>query len=300
MIMDPDPTLGEYIGRYMSRLGILGNVNEPHAIERQTDYHHILLRQRVLQYVWPQCIGLPVMYFDLKAIPDLQWWVMQVYRPHLHIMIEERCDPDTPGGIFVFLGWVVDADLGGDHSEHQTLLHFDLQNRVHTFYDPLGLWNANMTAVRLLEGWTPRIVPSQSTIQGILEGPPATPWSPGNVCAPVCALVMACCRRFATADISGVVGALCTVFASLQTEQQVQEARHGLWRFWMDLGTGNRFANAERSPAVGSISCGRTPSACGTRRALGVYAQRLGGTPVFVVSPFQATGCIVRTMWMYY
>jgi hypothetical protein len=39
---------------------------EPIDIALYTDYRHIYKRQRILQFMWPQCVGIPMLYFDLE------------------------------------------------------------------------------------------------------------------------------------------------------------------------------------------------------------------------------------------
>jgi hypothetical protein len=162
-------------------------------------YRHIYKRDRILQFIWPRCVGIPMLHFDLNKQKQFDWWI-NVYRPYIDIMLRDVCTEDVTGGVFMLLGWVEYQD------EHQTVLHFDIQNQVQTFFDPQGLYDERMRNKVLATGYTTNYrapIIEYDSIQQIIEsrGPW---WIPVDTCAAICMLLLVCCRRFGTTDIHGM------------------------------------------------------------------------------------------------
>ena len=79
---------------YLESLHILNTESATREIDFSCrNYKEILFRQRVLQYVWPQCVGIPMLSFQISSDYGVDWWI-GVFKPLLDIMFEQMCQLD--------------------------------------------------------------------------------------------------------------------------------------------------------------------------------------------------------------
>ena len=193
------------------------------------EYRHIYKREHILQFIWPQCVGIPMLYFDLDTHDSLDWWI-DMYRPYFDAMLEYECTNDRHGGVFVLLGWIM------EDVEHQTVLHFDIHNKMHTFFDPMQRHNEQMKHKSLATGYKPNIqyhAHSDQPIQEILERHYHLS-SPPDSCSAICFLLLVCCRRFGTADLHGMSAIIKDLI--VQRDKDISTIRYNMWLFYIELG----------------------------------------------------------------
>ena len=190
-------------------------------------YRHIYKRERILQFIWPQCVGIPMLYFDLDTYDNINCWI-DMYRPYFDVMLEDECTKDRHGGVFILLGWIT------EDVEHQTVLHFDIHNKTHTFFDPMQRHDEQMRHKSLATGYKPQYhAPSDQPIQMVVERHYHRS-SPPDSCSAICFLLLVCCRRFGTADIHGMSDIIKDLI--LQRDRDVSTIRYHMWLFYIELG----------------------------------------------------------------
>lgn len=217
------------VNQYLQYIDILMKYDKKrtlHPIEEQYNHYcHIYKRERILQFLWPQCVGIPLLHFDLDAHGDIDWWI-GMYRPYVDAMLKDECQND--GGVFVLLGWTYEEE------QHQTVLHFDIQNKRQTFFDPMGHYDEWMRDKSLATGYEPHYHesswhPIQVTIESHRHE--SSPW---DTCSAICILLLVCCRRFGTTDIHG----MSRIIESLVyvRNNDISTIRYYLWLFYIELG----------------------------------------------------------------
>jgi hypothetical protein len=217
--------------QYLRELGVWYNmpIQIPPNVDRKcTNYKESLIRQRVLQFVWPQCIGVPMLTFHISEITDVNWWV-SVFQPHVDYVLQHTCATDD--GVFMFIGWTNRAACMG----HLTLMYFNATNRTQTFFDPMQTYNDIMRNVSLASGYHPTncVVLPTEPLQITVEQGDEQPCSPYNTCAVLCTMTVICCRRFGTSDIQGIAYMFQTAIRSHTNRTDI---RHNLWVFYIQLG----------------------------------------------------------------
>ena len=218
----------EVVNQYLTSIGIL-SVYDPdrtlNTIKHTfTESRHMYTRQCVLRFLWPQCLGVPMIAIDLDANSDIMWWV-HMFQPYVDYMVSHA----TAGGdgVFMFLGWSYLYD------EHLTVLHFDPIHRIQTFFDPMQHFTQMMSGVSLATGYTTHTKFYEIPLQSALE------WYyhdaiPLGVCSAICMLMVVCCRRFGTCDIYGINDIVTRLVWNRQYD--ISTIRYNLWMFYIRLG----------------------------------------------------------------
>ena len=218
------------VNQYLTSIGILSayNPNQPFRPINHTysTYRHVYKRERVMQFLWPQCIGIPMLSFDLDANDDIAWWV-HMFRPYVDHILANECVNDRARGVFMFLGWSI------GYEEHLTVLHFDPVHRVQTFFDPMQHATRLMSDRPLATGYTTHGMFHDIPLQMVLE------WYqhdsvPDGVCSAVCVLMVLCCHRFGTSDIHGMQAIVTRLVWN--RHRDISTIRHNLWMFYIRLG----------------------------------------------------------------
>ena len=221
------------IDEYLRSINIFVKYDKDRVLDpietKYNEYRHIYKRERHLQFIWPQCVGIPMLYFDLNT-HHIDWWI-HMYRPYYDAMLYFECMNDRHGGVFILLGWIE------SYFEHQTVLHFDIQRRVQTFFDPTQQYDERMRDISLATDYIPHYhTPKGQPIQAIIErhGRNMRHMSPLDVCSVICFLLLVCCRRFGTTDIHGMSDIIQDLL--LERPKDVSTIRYQMWLFYIELG----------------------------------------------------------------
>ena len=218
---------------YLESLHILNTESATEEIDFSCrNYKEILFRQRVLQYVWPQCVGIPMLSFQISSDYGVDWWI-GVFKPLLDIMLEQVCQLDRDGGVFVLLGW---TDTSTSVMGHQTLLYFNAKTKKQIFFDPMHWYNDIMHQKQMATGYQPMVcVQLYEPMQQTIDTPEETANNKRDTCSVLCTLMYICCRRFGTSDLQGIAEMLQAVFLS-QSWSTISTIRRNLWVLYYNLG----------------------------------------------------------------
>jgi hypothetical protein len=302
----------DIVNEYLTSIGIFSSAYDPpNTIDiRFAKPRYIDKRVCALRFLWPHCIGIPMLFFDLDANSDVMWWV-DLFRPYIDHVLPQACASEPESGVFMFLGW---SYL---YKKHLTVLHFDPIGRIQTFFDPMQHFTPLMSGVSLATGFTPHTKFYEIPLQMALE------WYhhraiPLGICSAICMLMVVCCRRFGTSDIYGIHEIVAHLVWNRQYD--ISTIRYNLWLFYIQLGrvrtlpdllrhlglvgsTGSRTCTATSSgsvPCKGPVCAGSPYCPFHARRLLTAHGIRIEGTPTAVYVDqikLHRSACTRRSAW---